>query len=66
MELRISFSIDGYNIEEIINTSYDIVSNEIINSSYQVYIFEQNYSLFGSEAVIFLKDLVNKNILTVA
>ena len=66
MELRISFSIDGYNIEELINTSYDIVSNEIINKTYQVYIFEQNYSLFGSEAVIFLKDLADKNILTVA
>ena len=66
MDLRISFSIDGYNIEELINTSYDLISYEIINSTYQVYIFEQNYSLFGSEAVIFLKDLVNKNILTVA
>ena len=66
MELRISFSIDGYNIEELINTSYDIVSNEIINSTYQVYIFESDMSLSGTEAVFFLKDLADKNILTVA
>ena len=66
MDLRISFSIDGYNITEIINTTYDIVSTEIINSTYQVYIFEQNYSLFGTEAVLFLKNLADKNILTVA
>ena len=66
MDLRISFSIDGYNIEELINTSYDIVSNEIINSTYQVYIFESDMSLSGTEAVFFLKDLADKNILTVA
>ena len=66
MELRISFSIDGYNIEEIINTTYDDITPAILENISSLFVFQDNITLYGDEALLFLKDLVNKNILTVA
>ena len=63
MELRLEYTVEGYRLEEIIDTTYDDVTPEILSNITAVYIFDDDRSLYGSEAVIFLKRLIDDNVL---
>ncbi|MBR4402659.1 MAG: hypothetical protein IKT29_03930 [Flavobacteriales bacterium] len=63
MELRLEYAVDGYRLEEIIDTTYDDITLEILSNITQVYIFDDDKSLYGSEAMIFLRRLINDNVL---
>lgn len=63
MELRLEYAVDGYRLEEIIDTTYDYITPEILSNITQVYIFDDDKSLYGNEAMIFLRRLINDNVL---
>ncbi|MBQ1276509.1 MAG: hypothetical protein IIY15_04815 [Flavobacteriales bacterium] len=63
MELRLEYAVDGYRLEEIIDTTYDDITLEILSNITQVYIFDDDKSLYGNEAMIFLRRLINDNAL---
>ncbi|MBQ1968920.1 MAG: hypothetical protein II371_04970 [Flavobacteriales bacterium] len=63
MELRLEYAVDGYRLEEIIDTTYDDITLEILSNITQVYIFDDDKSLYGNEAMIFLRRLINDNVL---
>ena len=61
MDLRISYNVDGYKIEEIINTTYDYITPPILNNILSLFVFDENVTLYGNDAVDFLKNLIDKN-----
>ena len=63
MELRLEYTVEGYRLEEIIDTTYDDITLEILSNITQVYIFDDDKSLYGNEAMIFLRRLINDNVL---
>ena len=61
MDLRISYNVDGYKIEEIINTTYDHITPSILENISSFFVFNENVTLYGNDAVAFLKKLINNN-----
>ena len=61
MDLRITYAVDGYNIEEIINTTYDDITSAILENISSLFVFQDNITLYGDEAILFLKKLIEEN-----
>lgn len=61
MDLRISYNVDGYKIEEIINTTYDHITPSILENISSLFVFNENVTLYGNDAFLFLKNLIDKN-----
>ena len=61
MDLIITYAEDGYNIEEIINTTYDDITPAILENISSLFVFQDNITLYGDEAILFLKKLIEEN-----